>query len=120
MKKYKVRVCFKPGRFTKESCFEIEDFKHVAENEKWICIDDGVFTSIKKKSESTHDFSFYSVLDRASLHKNNESFWGTYVELNIYTLKNKRVSTLQKLIKDYIDKEFGVFMNPDLSFMENI
>lgn len=102
------------GILGSEKKFEVTSFNIIAENDKYVAIDDYRFTSLRKEKSKWDD-----CLDQASISLYaNDSCWGTRVSYSLYTEKAKRASTIKKEIEAAIAKKYGFFARGfDLSFI---
>jgi hypothetical protein len=99
-----------------EKKFEMQEFKVIGENDKYIAIDNYAFTSIRKEK-----CDWDTCLDKPSIHLSaNDSVYGTRVAYTLYTQKTKRASTIKKEIEAAIEKKYGFFARGfDLSFIKD-
>ncbi len=103
-----------PGILGREKKYEAVTFNVVAENDKYVAIDDRRFTSLSKEKSK-----YETCLDSPciSLHA-NDSCWGTRVSYTLYTERTKRAATIKKEIEAAIAKKYGFFTRGlDLSFI---
>lgn len=95
--------------------FEVTEFNVIAENDRYLVIDDYRFTSLRKE-KSKYD----TCLEQVSIHLSaNDSVWGNRITYSLYTVKTKRASTIRKEIEAEIAKKYGFFLGKiDLSFID--
>lgn len=119
IKHYRVEVAdrLNPGLFGAEQKFEVTELNVIAENDKYIAIDDYRFTSLHKDSKYKYDTCLNKVA--ISLFA-NDSCWGTRITYSLYTDKTKRASTIKREIEAEIAKKYGFFLGKiDLSFISD-
>lgn len=119
IKHYRVEVTdrLNPGILGAEQKFEVTELKVIAENERYIAVDDYRFTSIHKDSKYKYD----TALNKASIGLYaNDSCWGNRITYSLYTDKTKRASTIKREIEAEIAKKYGFFLGKiDLSFIDD-
>lgn len=118
IKHYRVEVADRmcPGILGAKQKFEVTEFKVIAENERYIAIDDYRFTSLRKE-KTKYDTCLNQVA--ISLHS-NDSVWGSRISYSLYTDKTKRASTIKREIEAEIAKKYGFFLGKiDLSFIND-
>lgn len=103
-----------PGIIGREQKFEVSDFNVIAENDRYIAIDDYRFTSLRKEK-----YKYDTCLNQVSISlSTSDSVWGSRIIYTLYTDKAKRASTIKKEIEAEIAKKYGFFLgNIDLSFI---
>jgi hypothetical protein len=106
-----------PGILGCEQRFTCSEFNVIAENERYIAIDDHCFTSIHKESKWQHD----TRLNKPSISLfSRDSVWGNRITYRLYADKPKRASTIKREIEAEIAKKFGFFLGKiDLSFIND-
>lgn len=119
IKHYRVEVTdrLNPGILGAEQKFEVTELNVIAENDRYIAVDDYCFTSIRKDSKYEYD----TRLNKASigLHA-NDSCWGNRIRYSLYTDATKRASTIRREIEAAIAKKYGFFLGKiDLSFIDD-
>lgn len=118
IKHYRVEVTdrMRPGILGAEQKFEVTEFNVIAENERYIAIDDYRFTSLRKE-KAKYDTCLNQV--SISLHS-NDSVWGNRISYSLYTDATKRASTIKREIEAEIAKKYGFFLGKiDLSFIDD-
>lgn len=119
IKHYRVEVTDRsnPGILGAEQKFEVTELNVIAENDRYIAVDDYCFTSIRKDSKYEYD----TRLNKPSigLHA-NDSCWGNRIRYSLYTDTTKRASTIKREIEAAIAKKYGFFLGAiDLSFIDD-
>lgn len=96
--------------------FKVTELNVVAENDRYIAVDDFCFTSVRKE-KSRYDTCLEQ--PRISLTA-NDSVWGSRIMYSLYTGKTKRASTIRKEIEAEVAKKYGFFLGQiDLSFIDD-
>lgn len=116
IKHYRVEVTdrLNPGIIGPKQEFQVIEFNVIAENERYVAIDDYRFTSLRKE-KSKYDICLNQV--SISLFA-NDSCWGNRITYSLYTEKTKRASTIRKEIEAEIAKKYGFFLGQiDLAFI---
>lgn len=105
-----------PGIIGHEQKFEVTVFNVIAENDRYIAIDDYRFTSLRKEKTK-----YDSCLNQVSISLwANDTCWGSRITYSLYTDKVKRASTIKKEIEAEIAKKYGFFLGKiDLSFIND-
>lgn len=115
---YRVEVTDKtrPGILGPEQKFCVSEFSVIAENDRYVCIDDSRFTSLSKERRS-----YDTCLNQVAIHLyENDSVWGNRITYSLYTDKVKRAATIKKEIEAEIAKKYGFFLGKiDLSFIND-
>lgn len=116
VKYYRVEVTDKtrPGILGAEQKFEIVDLNVIAENDRYLAVDDYCFTSIRKDKSDYQTCLNKPVIGLYS----NDNVWGNRITYTLYTEGSKRPSTIVKEIEAEIAKKYGFFLGSiDLSFI---
>lgn len=116
IKHYRVEVTdrLNPGIIGPKQEFQVTEFNVIAENDRYLAIDDYRFTSLRK------DKSKYDIcLNQVSINLYaNDSCWGNRITYSLYTDRTKRASTIRKEIEAEIAKKYGFFLGQiDLAFI---
>lgn len=95
--------------------FRVTELNVVAENDRYIAVDDFCFTSVRKE-KSKYD----TCLEQPKISLTaNDSCWGNRIMYSLYTEKTKRASTIRKEIEAEIAKKYGFFLGQiSLDFIE--
>lgn len=116
---YEVKIYFNPRySFEKEEeKFKVSEVKVLAENEKFLCLEDDYFTKITKNKNWD---KIYDTLNKPSISiRTKDSILGEGIFYTLYTTKKKRISTIRKEIEKKIEDDLGSFFKIDLSFLED-
>lgn len=106
---YRVEFADNSGIIGSEKRFEKNVRNILAQNDRYLCIDNYGFSTIEKKGIGKPSISIY----------NNDRIWGNRVTLTLYSYKNVRPSTIRSHIERRIKKKFGFFQDRiDLSFIK--
>lgn len=94
--------------------FAVTEFNVIAENDRYVAIDDYRFTSLRKDK-----YKYDTCLEQVSIHLSaNDNVWGNRITYSLYTEKTKRASTIKKEIEAEIAKKYGFFLGQiDLAFI---
>lgn len=118
IKHYRVEVTdrLSPGIIGPKQEFQVTEFNVIAENDRYLAIDDYRFTSLRKE-KSKYD----ACLNQVSICLYaNDSVWGSRITYSLYTDKTKRASTIRKEIEAEIAKKYGFFLGKiDLAFIND-
>lgn len=107
IKSYRVCLIDGSGIISEEQTFEVKHLKVIGENDTCFVVDNERFTTIEKKKSD-----YLTCLDQYSISVDtNDTCWGNRIHLSVFTEKNISPATIQKKIKDHIDKKFGFFMS---------
>ena len=119
IKHYRVEVTDRsnPGILGAEQKFEVTELNVIAENDRYIAVDDFCFTSIRKDSKYEYD----TRLNKPSIGlRANDNVWGNRISYSLYTDATKRASTIKREIEAAIAKKYGFFLGKiDLSFIDD-
>ena len=96
--------------------FDVTELNVIAENDRYIAVDDFRFTSIRKEGDSSLD----SVLNKPSISLHaNDHIWGDRISYTLYTNRVRRAFTIKKQIEAAIVKKYGFYLNSvDLSLLD--
>ena len=114
---YRVEITgAKSGLLGASEKFDVTELNVIAENDRYIAVDDFRFTSIRKDGDSSLD----CVLNKQSISLHaNDHIWGDRISYTLYTDKVKRVSTIKKEIEAAIVKKYGFYLSSiDLSLLD--
>lgn len=118
IKHYRVEVtdARNPGIIGPKQEFKAIELNVVAENDRYIVINDSCFTSVSKEKSK-----YETCLEQTSIGLSaNDSVWGNRITYSLYTTKTKRASTIKKEIEAEIAKKYGFFLGAiDLSFISD-
>lgn len=118
LKLYEIVVVFKAGILRKKNSFEMTKVKIVAENERYLIINDMHLSKYYKKNEK--DNILYPSLERISISINtNDRLYGTSVRYSLLTNKIKKCEKIKQEIEAAINDKIGDFCKPDLSFIDD-
>lgn len=103
----KVRIYTgKKPRCFEENCCEKKTYPVVAENDKYIVIDDGVYTRLQKEKEKY--CNTYDLLGYASIRVfNNDSIFSDSIRLDLYTTVAMSPTKIKNAIKKAVEKKMG-------------
>lgn len=119
IKHYRVEVTDprNPGLLGAEQKFQVTELNVVAENDRYIAVDDYRFTSLCKDSKYKYETCLNKV--EISLHS-NDTCWGNRISYSLYTDATKRASAIKREIEAAIAKKYGFFLGKiDLSFIDD-
>ena len=106
-----------PGILGKERSFKAEMLSVVAENAKYLVLDNDHFTRVRKEK---YDYDTCLNKPEISLHA-NDSVWGNRVTYTLYATKDKRRSTIRREIEAAIERKYGFFVRGfNLSFIDEV
>jgi len=115
---YKVGI-LKSGK----NYFEKEKIEVALENDQWIVLNVKNFDKITKTKD--YDFSYPRIGVHHIYKRDNETGYfanhktmGNGVFYQLYSEKEKRPSTIQKEIENFINEKFGYLSSVDLSFVK--
>ena len=96
--------------------FKKSEINILAENEKFCVLEDSWFTKITK--QKNWEFA-YARLNKHKIRIRKCDVLGSGIIYELYSQKKKRSSTIRKHLKEYIDKQYQIYLAvSDLSFIK--
>ena len=119
VKLYSVTIRDGSGIFEKQDTFTMIELDVLAENDRYMVVDDRHYTTIDKLP--VDKYSLYSGLNKHSIGiYSQDSCYGNAVHYILYSTATKKASTIRKEIEKEITKKFGFFTGKiDLSFIKD-
>ena len=115
---YRVEISDSKGVLGPKNEFVIEELEIIGENDRYMVLNDRVFTTIDKEGKK---YCIGSPLNREEIGLSaNDSTWGNRISYSLYTFKKKTAASIRKAIEEEVINRFGFFMGGlDLSIIQD-
>ena len=114
---HRVEIYKKPVKWRwHKDLFEIKEKEILAENDRYIVLNDSNFTKLEKKG----DGAVYCTLNKENISINiDDRVWEDSVYYTLYSTSKRRPKTIRKHIEDKIKKKYGWLLSEiDLSIIK--
>lgn len=101
---------------TGERSFKTTQYKTVAENEKYIILNDTEFTKLNKKDRGFSRLN--NVINKSSISEWKLGFSLDGLHYTLYTNKSKRLETIKKEITEWINENYAYLYQVNLDFIK--
>lgn len=105
---YRVEIADGKSVLGPKNEFVIEELEIIGENDRYMVLNDRVFTTIDKEGKK---YCIGSPLNREEIWLSaNDSTWGNRISYSLYTFKKKTAASIRKAIEKEVINRFGFFM----------